>query len=253
MNQSGILAGQTAIVTGAGRGLGRAVAEGLAHQGSNLVLAARNEDELAEVVRSVTPLGIGALAVRTDVTDADQVSRLVDAAMARFGKIDILVNNAGVIRESLIVETTDKIWDTVVSTNLQGAFHCTRAVGQEMSLAGRGKIVNVSSVFGSRAVRGFGVYGMTKAALMHLTKVTALELARHGVQVNGVAPGYFETDLNEKMREDPEMVDHVIRSIPARRMGKPPELAPLVVFLASSAADYITGQTIAIDGGLLTR
>jgi 2-deoxy-D-gluconate 3-dehydrogenase len=248
-----VLAGRVAIVTGGGRGLGRALALALAGAGADVVVAARGAEELTRVADEVRALGRGALAVPTDVTVAADAERLATTAVAELGRLDILVNNAGVLHGAPLLETRDEDWDRVVDTNLRGTFLCTRAAGRHLTAAGAGKVINVVSNFALRGVAGYASYCASKAGIAGLTRAVAVEWAPHNVQVNAVAAGYFETEINADARADPQLYDYLLRQIPARRMGQPEELGPLVVFLASSGADFMTGETVVIDGGQVIR
>jgi len=249
MSNTSELKGRTTIVTGAGRGLGRAIALELAAAGANVVLAARSRDQIEAVAREIEANGASALAVPADVNAADSVQNLVDSALAEFGELHVLVNNSGIYADIPILDTTDADWDRVIGTNLRGTFLCSRAAGRVFAKEGRGRIINIASNLGIIGRSGFAAYCASKAAIIQFTKVAALEWARFGVQVNAIAPGYFETELNAQLRADEAAAARVVRRIPARRMGRPEELAPLCVFLASDAAGFMTGETIVLDGG----
>jgi NAD(P)-dependent dehydrogenase (short-subunit alcohol dehydrogenase family) len=249
----GTLDDRVAVVTGAGRGLGRAVALALAEAGAHVALAARSQDQLEAVAAEVEQRGRQGLVVPTDVTSSTGARALARRTYDEFGRLDVLVNNAGVLRRAALVDMTDDDWNAVIATNLQGTFNCTRAVGPYLIEAGAGKVITISSSFAFKAVPDLSAYCSTKAALVQFTRVVALEWVRHGIQVNAVAPGYFATELNEDVRADDRTRERILRAIPARRMGEPQELGPLIVYLASGASDYMTGQTIVIDGGMATR
>ena len=245
----GVLAGQVAIVTGAGRGLGRAIALALAEAGADVALAARREADLTGVAAEVRSLGRRGLALTTDVTDREQAEALVERTVEELGGLDILVNNAGIVRGSPLLETTDDDWDAVIDTNLRGTFLCTRAAGRVLTTKGSGKVINIASNLGVVAVARLTSYCASKGAIIQLTKALALEWAPFGVQVNAIAPGYFETDMNVEIRARADELGRILRRIPAGRMGRPEELGPLAVFLASAASDFMTGETVVIDGG----
>ncbi len=243
------LAGRVAIVTGAGRGIGRAIALALAAAGADVSLAGRTERELALVADEVAALGREALAVPTDVTDADQVEALVERTGRDLGRLDILVNNAGVLLVRPLLETTDAEWDAVLDTNLRATFLCSRSAGRVLTEQGSGKIIDVASHVGIVGMASVASYCASKGAVIQLTKALAVEWDPFGVQVNAIAPGYIETDMNAELRARPGELDRALRLIPARRMGRPEELGPLAVLLASPASDFMTGETIVIDGG----
>ena len=250
---AGVLDGRVAIVTGASRGLGKAIAFALAKAGADVALAARSRAQLEVVADEVSALGRRALAIPTDVIDPDAVEALVERTVRELGQLDILVNNAGVVREGPLLETTDEDWDVVITTNLRSTFLCTRAAGRHLTRGKSGKVINVASSLGVKATSNVAAYCASKAAIIQFTKAMAIEWAPSGVQVNAIAPGYFETELNAALRADRKLTQRVLRRVPARRMGKPEELGPLVVFLASSASDYMTGETVVIDGGQAVR
>ncbi|MCY4086575.1 MAG: 3-oxoacyl-ACP reductase FabG [Actinomycetia bacterium] len=243
------LVGRVAIVTGAGRGIGRAIALALAEAGASVALAGRNEGALRGLVEEITALDREALALPADVTDTDQVEALVARTVEGLGGLDILVNNAGVLVVRPLLETTDGDWDTVLDTNLRGTFLCTRSAGRVLTEQGSGKVINIASHVGIVGMASVVSYCASKAGVIQLTKALAVEWAPFGVQVNAIAPGYVETDMNAEVRAQPEVLERVLRRIPAGRMGRPAELGPLAVLLASSASDFITGETVVIDGG----
>ncbi len=184
-----------------------------------------------------------------DVTAPGDPDRLVERTLAELGSLDVLVNNSGVMQFGPTLETTDEDFDRVLRTNLGGTFACARAAGRHFVAQGAGKIVNVASNLGVTGRPQFAAYCASKAGVINLTRVLALEWARHGVQVNAIAPGYMETDMNAELRSDPEQTERILRGIPARRMARPEEIGPLVVYLASGVADFMTGETLVIDGG----
>ena len=241
--------GKTAIVTGGSRGLGRAVCLELAAGGANVVLCyAGNEAAAQETVRAVETLGAKALAVRGDVADAARVDELVKAAMEAFRRIDILVNNAGITRDNLLMRMSEADFDAVIAANLKGAFLCMKAVSRLMLKQRYGRIVNLSSVVGLRGNAGQVNYAASKAGVIGMTKSLAKELASRGVTVNAVAPGFIETDMTAALPEAARTAAQ--NGIPMNRLGAPEDVAKAVGFLASDDAAYITGQVLAVDGGM---
>ena len=245
----GELTGKVAIVTGAGRGLGREIATALGEAGASVVVASRTRGELDRFVAEAEAAGRQALAVPTDVTDESAVEAMVQAAVDRFGRIDIVVNNSGIVDTAPLLEQSPETWDRVVSTNLRGTYLVTRAAGRLLTAQGSGKIVNIASNFALMGVANHAAYSASKAAVIAFTKAMAIEWARYGVQVNAIAPGYFMTELNAEMRADDEMTARVVRAIPARRMGAPEEITPWITILAGNASDYMTGAVVVLDGG----
>lgn len=241
--------GKTAIVTGGSRGLGRAICLELARGGANVALCcAGNEAAARETVRAVEELGAKALAVRCDVSDAARVDELVRAALEAFGRIDILVNNAGITRDNLLMRMSEADFDAVINANLKGTFLCMKAVSRLMLKQRYGRIVNLSSVVGLRGNAGQVNYAASKAGVVGMTKSLAKELASRGVTVNAVAPGFIETDMTAALPEAARAAAQ--ESIPMNRLGAPEDVARAVAFLASDAAAYITGQVLAVDGGM---
>ena len=242
-------AGKTAVVTGGSRGLGRAVCLELAKGGANVVLCyAGNEAAAGETVAACETLGAKALAVRCDVAKADEVKALMDAAVQAFGRIDILVNNAGITRDGLLMMMKEDDFDAVINANLKGAFLCMKAVSRLMMKQRWGRIVNLSSVVGLRGNAGQVNYAASKAGVIGMTKSLAKELATRGVTVNAVAPGFIDTDMTAAMPQAAR--EATLASIPMGRMGAPEDVAKAVAFLASDEAAYVTGQVLAVDGGM---
>lgn len=248
------LEGRVAIVTGAGRGIGRGIAEVLASRGADLAIAARSADEIKEVAALVrSEYGGRAIAIPTDISDAGAVQRLVDRTVSELGGLDILVNNSGIIASSPFLEMPQEDFDRVMDTNLRGTVLCCRAAGRLLVEQGSGKVINMASTYATRGVVGMSAYCASKAAILNLTRSLALEWAASGVQVNSVAPGYIESGMNSEIRADDEQLKRTLRFIPAHRMGTPEEVGYLVAYLASPDSDFVTGESIVIDGGQLAK
>jgi NAD(P)-dependent dehydrogenase (short-subunit alcohol dehydrogenase family) len=244
------LDGKVALVTGASRGLGRAMALALAEAGADVALVARSRDDLDDVATAVSGLGRRALALPADVVVEAEVQAAVQRVLDAYGAIDVLVNNSGVALVKPLIETSGAEWRRVLETNLTGAFNCCRTVGPAMIARGRGKVVNVASVLGAQGLPGYAAYSASKGGLLALTRALAVEWARHNVQVNAIAPGWFVTSMNEDAFADARIRERLLRDVPARRAGRADELGPLVVYLASPASDYVTGEVVFVDGGL---
>lgn len=240
---------RVAIVTGAGRGLGSAIATSLADQGVSVVLAGRTVSSLAETESAISSGGGSALSVPTDVTDADSVQNLFDTAVERFGQLDVVVNNAGVTGQTNLTDLDEAEWQRIFDTNVRGMFLCSRAATRHFATVGRGRAINIASVFGVLGRPGFTAYCASKGAVINFTRAAAAEWAKFNSQMNAVAPGYFATDINAELRENNDALAKILRRIPARRMGEPDELANVVTYLALHAPDFLTGQTIVVDGG----
>ncbi len=252
MNSRGIgtmLSGKVALVTGASRGIGRAIAMELARAGADVVVNyGGNEQAAEEVVQQIRALDRKAEKIQANVADSEQVGAMIKEVISQFGKIDILVNNAGITRDNLLMRMKETEFDAVVDTNLKGVFHCIKAVSRYMMKQKSGKIINVSSVVGISGNLGQANYVAAKAGVIGLTKAAAKELALRGIQVNAIAPGFIETDMTDELQ--PEVRESMLKQVALQRMGQPEEIAKTVRFLASDDASYITGQTIVVDGGL---
>ena len=243
------VSGRVAFITGASQGIGRACALALAEGGASVAMAARNEEKLAEVVKEVEAKGAQAAAFRMDVSKEDEVKAAVKAALERFGKIEILVNNAGMTRDTLLLRMKRADWDSVIETNLTGAFFCTQAVISSMLKQRWGRIINVSSVFGQMGQVGQANYAASKAGLIGFTMAMAREVASRSITVNAVAPGYIETAMTADLAAD--LKAKVSEMIPLGRAGTDMEVAHAVRFLASEEASYITGHVLKVNGGML--
>ncbi|MFB3163029.1 glucose 1-dehydrogenase [Neobacillus sp. 179-J 1A1 HS] len=245
------LEGKKAIVTGAGRGIGRALAVGLAEAGADVALLSRTELDLHETARMIDGLGKKALVIPTDVTKREDVQGAIQKMVKEWGGIDILINNAGMNIRSKAFEVTDQEWNTIMDTNLRSAFMMSQETGKIMKDQGRGgRIISITSVGGHVALRTGVVYAATKAALIQMTKVLALEWGQYNINVNAIGPWYFKTPLTEMLLADKEYVNDILAVTPLKRVGELPELVGPVVFLSSSAGDYVHGQTLFVDGGM---
>lgn len=242
------LSGQVALVTGASQGIGRSIAVALGQAGAKVACVARNAEKLAQTVEAIRAAGGEAEAYACDVTDAASVQRVVDAVVEKWEKIGVLVNNAGVTRDNLLPRMQDDDWDVVIDTNLRGTFLFTRAVTRPMMQARYGRIINISSVSGLTGNQGQANYSASKAGIIGFTRTVARELASRKVTVNAVAPGFIATEMTGAL--GPIVLEEVKKRIPAKRVGQPEEIAWAVLFLASAAGSYITGQVLTVDGGL---
>jgi NAD(P)-dependent dehydrogenase (short-subunit alcohol dehydrogenase family) len=244
------LDGKVVLITGGGTGLGLAMVRALARAGASLVIAGRRQGPIDDAAGEVQALGRPALAVSTDVSDSSQVDRLVAASMDHFGQIDVLINNAALVSTNVprpIWEISDQEWQGAMDVNLNGAFFCSRAVSRPMADRGRGKIINVASGFGLRGGRDIYMYCCSKGAVVQLTRVLSFSLARYGITANTIAPGFIPT-----MSTDSQFRDSLPASgdfLPVGKLGLPQDLGPVAVFLASDASDYMTGETMIVDGG----
>jgi NAD(P)-dependent dehydrogenase (short-subunit alcohol dehydrogenase family) len=248
------LTGNVALVTGAARGLGRAIALALAHAGADVALGLRDVNAAGDVQQAIEALGRRALPLQMDMASLDQIFRAVDDAAAHFGRLDILVNNAGVAPENLAENVREADYDLTVGINLKGTFFCSQAAGRVMIRQKAGRIINMSSQAGLVALPTESIYCMTKAGISHLTKCLAIEWGKHNILVNAVAPTFIHTPGTEECLANPQFHADVVERIAAlHRIGEPMDVAGAVVFLASPAASLITGQTLVIDGGWTSR
>jgi 3-oxoacyl-[acyl-carrier protein] reductase len=246
------LSGRVALVTGGGRGIGRAVAQALAAAGAAVTINYRGNSAAAEeAVAAIRTAGGEATAAQADIADGAAVEGLIKGVIATAGRLDILINNAGITRDTLLLRMKDDDFDQVLNTNLRGAFLTTRAVLRQMSKQRAGRIINIASVIGLIGNAGQANYAAAKAGLIGFTKATALEIAPRGVTVNAVAPGFIATEMTNILGDETRKA--ILERIPLGRLGQPDEVAQLVTFLASDAAAYITGQTFTIDGGMVMQ
>lgn len=244
------LTGKTAIVTGGARGIGRAIAMTLAAAGANIVINYSSSSKAAdEVVEEAKKLGVRALAFKADVSKDEEIENLVKQVLNDFGSIDILVNNAGITRDNLLIRMSEKDFMDVIDTNLKGAFICTKHVSKVMMKQRAGKIINIASVVGVMGNAGQSNYSASKAGLIGFTKSIAKEIAKRGINVNAVAPGYIQTDMTASLPD--KIKEEFLSGIPLSRAGMPQDVANAVLFLSSEYSDYITGQVINIDGGMV--
>lgn len=244
------LEGKVAVVTGASRGIGRAIALKLADEGAKVVVNySGSQAKAEEVVAMIQENGGEAIAVQASVSKTEEVTALMDAALKTFGSLDILVNNAGITRDNLIMRMKEDEWDDVLDTNLKGVFLCTKAVTRQMMKQRAGRIINISSIVGVAGNAGQANYVAAKAGVIGLTKTTAKELASRHILVNAIAPGFIETEMTEQLPED--IKQGMLTQIPLAKLGQPEDIAKAVAFLASDDANYMTGQTLHIDGGMV--
>lgn len=244
------LSGKVAIVTGGNQGIGFGIAEGLASVGATVAIANRRAAEGQSAAESLKKERLNAVAIPTDVSSKSSVAALVSKVMSDFGRIDVLVNNAAVIVRKPIEDFTEEEWDRIMNTNLRGLFLCCQLVGREMIKKKKGKIINISSVLSQIIQPGRSVYAVAKAGVSHLTRALALEWGKYNINVNAIGPGLTITPLNQKyFEEHPEDLKRIVEGIPKGREAYPQDYAGAAIFLASDASDYVTGQTLLVDGG----
>lgn len=244
------LEGKKALVTGASRGIGKAIALALAAEGADVVVNYAGNKAAAETVAAeIEAMGRKALVVQADISSNEAATAMVDQAVKEFGRIDILVNNAGITRDGLLMRMKEEDWDAVLTTNLKGVFNCTKATIKYMMKQKAGHIVNISSVVGVNGNAGQANYAAAKAGVIGFTKAVAKEVAARGITANAVAPGFIQTDMTAVLNE--KQVEAMQATIPLKRLGEPSDIAKAVVFLASDDANYITGQTLNVDGGMV--
>lgn len=244
------LSGKVALVTGAGRGIGKAIALALAKAGADVCVTARTESQINQTAEEIRQMGRKALAVPADATNAAAVASVVEKTVAELGGLQILVNNAGMEMPKTLMDTSEEEYNTVMDTNVKSMFLFTKAACTHLIAQKYGKIVNVASVGAYIAAPGQAVYHASKAAVAHLTKATAMEMVRYNINVNAVAPGWIRTELIKHLLENEAMLNKYLKGIPMRRLGEPEDVAPLVAFLCSDMASYITGTVMFVEGGI---
>ena len=246
-----MLKGKTAIITGSGRGIGRAIALAMAEQGANIVVNDVNMESAGEVVAEIEAMGRQAIAVKADVTSEEQIKQMIETCINRFGKLDILVNNAGIIQTVPVTEIDGKDWDRVMEVNLKGVFLCCKAALAPMKAQHGGKIINIASVAGKRGggLLGNSCYSASKGGVIAFTKSLARESGPFGNNVNAITPAFTDTEMTRSIA--PDKKEFIIKMLPLGRVGQPSDIAGAVCFLASSMSDYMTGEIMDVDGGLM--
>ena len=247
------LEGKVALVTGATKGLGYGMAHGLADAGADLVVVSRSQDDCEKVASEITKKGREAFPQSADMRDLSSIDSLVEKTVQQFGRIDILVNNAGTAITKPPQEITEAEWDFVLDLNLKGAFFAAQRIGKQMIKQNSGKIINVASVFGFVGDGNILAYCASKGGLILMTKSLALAWARYNIQVNAVAPGYIETEMNTEVLNRDNVFKHLMNNTPVKRLGKVEDVVGAVVYMSSPASDYMTGQSIVVDGGWLAH
>lgn len=237
------------LVTGGNRGIGRACAVALANAGGNIVIVDRNLNNLKEISKEIESTGSKVLAIQVDITDLSQIDKMVEQVMKKFGKIDILINNAGVCFRELALEVSEKTWDNTFDVNLKGLFFCTQKVAKIMISQKKGKIINISSMNSITGLLGHASYNTSKAGISGLTKVLAMEWGKYGININSVAPTFTKTEMASHVFKNKKKFQEIVRNIPLARLAEPMDVAGAVVFLASPASDFITGELLLVDGG----
>jgi 3-oxoacyl-[acyl-carrier protein] reductase len=238
------------LVTGAARGIGKEIALSFAREGAEVVICDVNIEEAQKTQKEIEGLDRQCLALEIDVTNLEKVQEMVNKILDKFKRIDILVNNAGITKDNLLLRMSDAEWDAVINVNLKGAFNCLKSVSRSMIKQRSGKIVNIASIIGIIGNPGQANYSASKAGIIALSKTAAKELAARNVNVNAIAPGFIATDMTAKLPE--ELKEKMLAGIPLNRFGSPQNVAEVCLFLASEEASYITGQTIVVDGGMVT-
>lgn len=247
------LKNKVALVTGGNRGLGKGIALALAQAGADVAIVGRDEEKNKQVVEEIQQLGRKAASFSVNLNNISAIRNLVDNVVSQFGKIDVLVNNAGVSHTQAALEIEEENWDKVMDLNVKTLFFCSQAAGRIMKDQGFGKIINVASIAGAVGDVGISPYTASKAAVINLTRSLALEWARYGIQVNAIGPAYIETDMNRLELSSPKVRDKIVGKTAMKRLGEIDEIAGPVVFLASDASSYMTGETVFVDGGWLAQ
>ena len=244
------LKNKVAIVTGASRGIGKSIVQKISEYGAHTVCVSRSEDELRKISNKLNENGLSSSYFACDVSNINNFKKLVDETVSKYDKIDILVNNAGITKDNLIMRMSEADWDKVIDVNLKGVFNGIKSVSRQMMKQRNGRVINISSIVGLIGNPGQANYAASKAGVIGLGKAVAKELASRNITVNTIAPGYIETDMVDDIQE--EAKENLFKQIPLGRIGNPADIATAVLYLASDEASYITGQTIAIDGGMTT-
>ncbi len=239
---------QVVLVTGASRGIGKAIAVTFAKEGAIVIVVGRNKESTDKIRDEIISAGHRAESFDCDVTDLKKVQEIVNKILDKYKTIDILINNAGITKDNLLLRMSESDWDDVMNVNLRGVFNCTKVVTKVMLRAKKGRIVNISSIIGITGNTGQSNYAASKAGVIGFTKSVAIEMASRGITVNAVAPGYIETDMTAQLKDAAR--DGILKNIPLRRLGKTDDISNVCLFLASEEASYITGQTIVVDGGM---
>ena len=240
---------KVALVTGSAQGIGREIALAMAREGANLIISDINLEKAEQTRQEIEALGRQAMAIGLNVTDFKNVEEAVNKILDKFTKVDILVNNAGITKDNLLLRMGEAEWDAVINVNLKGTFNCTKAVSRPMIKQRSGKIINIASIIGIIGNAGQANYSASKAGIIALTKTAAKELSSRNINVNAVAPGFIQTDMTAKLPE--QLKEKMMSAIPLSRFGTPQDIAAVCIFLASEDANYITGQTIIVDGGMV--
>ncbi|NOR44480.1 MAG: 3-oxoacyl-[acyl-carrier-protein] reductase [Candidatus Delongbacteria bacterium] len=247
-----MLNGKVAIITGSARGIGKAIAEEYAKNGAKVVISDILQELADETAKEIQEkYNVETLAIKADVSKMEEVDTLVKSTIEKFGSIDIIVNNAGITRDNLIMRMSEDEWNLVIDINLKGVFNCIKAVTRPMMKQRSGKIINITSVVGQMGNAGQINYSASKAGVIGMTKTSAKELGSRGIKVNAIAPGFIVSEMTDKMTDQAK--DSLIALIPAKKLGQPSDVANAAVFLASDKADYITGQVINVDGGMVMQ
>jgi len=242
------LKNKVTLITGSARGIGKQIAATFAQEGATIIISDINGDAAAATAKEFVKNSVEASSFACDVTKMQSVEEMVNKILDKYGRIDILVNNAGITRDNLLLRMSESEWDAVVNTNLKGTFTCTKIITKAMLKARSGKIINIASIIGIRGNAGQANYAASKAGIIGFTKSVAREFASRGITANAVAPGYIQTEMTDKLNEKAR--EEIFKQIPLGKLGTPTDVANVCLFLASSEADYITGQTIVVDGGM---
>lgn len=247
------LKNKVAIITGSRRGIGKAIALAFAKAGANVVVSDINLDDCNKVVEKIKAIGKKGLAVKADVSNPEDVSKMINLTTEKFGKVNILVNNAGIYMQKSLTDVTEQDFDRILDINLKGVFLCSKAAVPEMIKQGKGKIINITSIAGQVGFANSSAYCASKGAIINITRELALELAQYKINVNAIGPGVIETDMTKDLLEDKAIKETLLANIPLNRIGEPEDIANAALFLASDNSDYITGITLFVDGGWLTH